>query len=502
MERGPVLPCRHHSRPEGRGRAPPSPFVITSVYATLACMRTCVRQKGVRVAKRQHEFCDPIHDFVRVDSDERKVIDSPPLQRLRHIHQLAMTFLVYPGATHRRFEHSLGTMELAGRVYDAVTGPSETRDYVREVFPDVDYEEKRLYWRRVVRLAALCHDIGHLPFSHAAEHELLPDGWSHERLSMQLILSHLSCLFDAMTPPVKADHVAKVAVGPKKAKDVPFSAWERILSEIIVGDAFGVDRMDYLLRDSLHVGVPYGNFGHHRLIDTLRILPFSADKSSNVPSLGVELGGLQSAEALLMSRYFMYSQVYYHRVRMIYDQHLIDFLKNWLKDGQFSTDTSSHLLMTDNEVTAGILDVARNTRMPGHKWAKRLANREHFRVLYSRPPQNVERDCKATVKDTEATVKNLKAATQVRKAAEEQYGPSKIKYAHRHDKGGEVDFPVLMYDGSIASSKAVSEILGQLPSITKEYVYADNDILRKAEIWFKENRDQLLEMESEEREDS
>ena len=141
------------------------------------------------MAKRQHEFCDPIHDFVRVDSDERKVIDSPPLQRLRHIHQLAMTFLVYPGATHRRFEHSLGTMELAGRVYDAVTGPSATRDYVREVFPGVDDEQQRLYWRRVVRLAALCHDIGHLPFSHAAEHELLPDGWSHERMSRQLILS-------------------------------------------------------------------------------------------------------------------------------------------------------------------------------------------------------------------------------------------------------------------------------------------------------------------------
>ena len=458
-------------------------------------MRTCVRQ-GVQVAKRQHEFCDPIHDFVRVDSDERKVIDSPPLQRLRHIHQLAMTFLVYPGATHRRFEHSLGTMELAGRVYDAVTGPSAKRDYVREVFPEVDDEQQRLYWRRVVRLAALCHDIGHLPFSHAAEHELLPDGWSHERLSMELILSHLSCLFDAMTPPVKADHVAKVAVGPKKAKDVPFSAWERILAEIIIGDAFGVDRMDYLLRDSLHVGVPYGNFGHHRLIDTLKILPLPTDDEiSKEMSLGVELGGLQSAEALLMARYFMYSQVYFHRVRMIYDQHLIDFLTEWLEDGQFSVDTDSHLEMTDNEVTAAILDAARDETVQAHNSAERLASREHFRVLYSRSPQDVERDLEATVKDPEVAV-------QVRKATEEQYGPSKIRYARRHDKGGEVDFPVLMDDGSIASSKAVSEVLGQLPGITKEYVYVDKDILKDAKRWRDENLDQLLEMESEEREES
>lgn len=445
------------------------------------------------MAKRQHEFCDPIHDFVRVDSDERKVIDSPPLQRLRHIHQLAMTFLVYPGATHRRFEHSLGTMELAGRVYDAVTGPSATRDYVREVFPGVDDEQQRLYWRRVVRLAALCHDIGHLPFSHAAEHELLPDGWSHERMSRQLILSdNLSGLFQKIG--VEAEDVAKVAVGFDKERDVPLP-WVSILADIIVGDAFGVDRMDYLLRDSLHVGVPYGNFGHHRLIDTLRILPSSPtdEDSSREISLGVEFGGLQPAEALLMARYFMFSQVYFHRVRMIYDQHLIDFLKDWLKDGQFSTDTSSHLLMTDNEVTVGILDAARNTKKPGHKWAKKLAGREHFRVLYSRPPQNAERDPEATVKDTEAAI-------QVGKAAEEEFGPSKIRYARRHDKGGEVDFPVLMDDGSIVSSKAVSEVLGQLPGITKEYVYVDKDTLEKAKRWLKENLDQLLEMESEERE--
>ena len=441
------------------------------------------------MAKRQHEFCDPIHDFVRVDSDERKVIDSPPLQRLRHIHQLAMTFLVYPGATHRRFEHSLGTMELAGRVYDAVTGPSATRDYVREVFPGVDDEQQRLYWRRVVRLAALCHDIGHLPFSHAAEHELLPDGWSHEKLSMELILSHLSCLFDAMTPPVKADHVAKVAVGPKKAKDVPFSAWESILAEIIVGDAFGVDRMDYLLRDSLHVGVPYGNFGQHRLIDTLRILPFSTDtKSSIVPSLGVELGGLQSAEALLMARYFMYSQVYYHRVRMIYDQHLIDFLVEWLGDDRFAIDTNRHLSMTDNEVTSEIFKAARDKARPGHHWAKRLASREHFRVLYSRLPQDVERDPEAAVK--------------VRQLAKEQYGSNRIRYSRRDDTGGKVDFPVLMDDGDITTSIAVSKVLRQLPVITKEFVYADKDIIIDAKRWLDENLDQLLEMESEEREES
>ena len=68
-----------------------------------------------------HEIRDPVHEFIKLDSDERAVLDSRPVQRLRNVHQLAMEYLVYPGATHKRFEHSLGVMELAGRVYDTIT---------------------------------------------------------------------------------------------------------------------------------------------------------------------------------------------------------------------------------------------------------------------------------------------------------------------------------------------------------------------------------------------
>lgn len=92
------------------------------------------------MAKHQHEIRDPIHIFVRLDSNERKVLNSRPFQRLRHIHQLALTYLVYPGATHRRFEHSLGVMELAGRV-------------VKNVIPSSEQYEHQ-YWRRVLRMAA------------------------------------------------------------------------------------------------------------------------------------------------------------------------------------------------------------------------------------------------------------------------------------------------------------------------------------------------------------
>jgi len=123
--------------------------------------------------KHTHEFRDPIHTFISVRTEERKVIDSRPFQRLRHIHQLAMTYLVYPGATHKRFEHSLGVMDVASRIFDVATNFENIyNDSVREIIPDA---QSRSYWRSVLRMAALCHDVGHLPFSHAAERELLPE---------------------------------------------------------------------------------------------------------------------------------------------------------------------------------------------------------------------------------------------------------------------------------------------------------------------------------------
>jgi HD superfamily phosphohydrolase len=299
------------------------------------------------ISKGVHEIRDPIHVFVRLDSNERKVLDSLPFQRLRHIHQLALTYLVYPGATHRRFEHSLGVMELAGRVYDVVTNPAHIfHDSVRKVVPaNNSYEYE--YWRVVLRMAALCHDLGHLPFSHGAEQDLLPEGWDHERLTVEIIFSdEMRDIWRQIK--IQPDDVAKLAVGPQKYRKVQFNDWEAILAEIIIGDAFGVDRIDYLLRDSHHAGVAYGKFDHYRLIDTLRILPKEEDGSIE-PCLGVDEGGLQSAEALLWARYFMYSQVYFHHVRRIYDIHLKDFLKKWLPEEHFPVTVADHLRLTDNE---------------------------------------------------------------------------------------------------------------------------------------------------------
>ncbi len=434
------------------------------------------------MGKNTHEIRDPVHVFVRLDNHEREVLNSRAFQRLRHIHQLAMTYLVYPSATHRRFEHSLGVMELAGRVYDVITNPDNVSDQIRKLLPQVAAEDDRRYWRRVLRMAALCHDLGHLPFSHAAEKELLPQGWNHERLTAEIINSEeLNEIWSRMTPPLRPIDIEKLALGPKEAIGLKFSDWETILSEIIVGDAFGVDRMDYLLRDSHHIGVAYGNFDHYRLIDTLRILtapPLGGDDNSKEPALGVEEGGLHTAEALMLARYFMYSQVYFHPIRRVYDIHLKDFLRAWLPDGLFSTDIQKHLSMTDNEVTSALREAAFDSERRGHTDAERIVRRKHFKVIYQRNPTDVRI--------------NPEAGSAIYRAAVERFGAENLRHDRYPQKGGAPDFPVLMRDERIESSLAVSATLQQLPIVITDYVFADRSIFAESVDWIVRNRQNII----------
>ena len=134
---------------------------------------------------------DPIHRFIHIDSTENELIESRPFQRLQYIHQLGVSFLVYPSATHRRYEHSLGVMEVSSQIYDSLTSHRPTSKkmeiLLKRYLPKKGSKED-FYWRRIVRLAALCHDLGHLPFSHAAEKKLL-DINGHEKWTLNMIKS-------------------------------------------------------------------------------------------------------------------------------------------------------------------------------------------------------------------------------------------------------------------------------------------------------------------------
>lgn len=425
--------------------------------------------------KHSHEFRDPIHNFITVSLDEREVIDSPPFQRLRYIHQLALTYLVYPGATHRRFEHSLGVMELAGRVFDVLIR-SKRHKAVDEHFPSVD---KLTYWREVVRMGALCHDLGHMPLSHAAE-GLMAGGYHHENLSIDIIRdASMRPLWDAF--PLRPDDVAKVAAGPSKwpGGASEYSQWDKLMTDIVT-DAFGVDRIDYLLRDSLHAGVAYGRFDHYRLIDTLRILPSPVDES---PVIGIEAGGIHAAEALQQARYFMFSQLYLHRVRRAYDLHLRDFLSAWLPGGHYSTDLGKHVGMTDNEVLTAIHSAARDTSAPGHEPARRIVKREHYQVLYSRRAEDLRM--------------SLEPEKAIFEAATKEFGDAVRLDGYRQESQS-IDFAVIRDDGSVVSSLQESEILNRIPGAAAGYVFVTPEREEEARKWLAENHAAILGQRREE----
>ena len=434
------------------------------------------------LASVYHEIRDPVHVFINVDTAEREVIDSRPVQRLRHVHQLALQYLVYPGATHKRFEHALGVMELASKVYDTITRGDHVLGSIRDQLPELSNNDQMGYWRRVLRMAALCHDIGHLPFSHAAEHDLLPEGWTHELLTNSLLRSDLmQNIWRSIRPPLDVDDVAKLAVGKEKLPDANFSLWEEVLSEIIVGDAFGVDRMDYLLRDSLHAGVQYGRFDHHRLVDTLRILPKSDEsEQSGEPTLGLEIGGLHSAEAMLLARYSMFAQLYLHPVRRAYDKHLIEFLSGWLPEGRFPIDPQEFINVTDIEVLANIADSARSGATDAWSMAaKRIAERNHFKIIYS-----------GNAADRAV---NLQPGKAVYSALVREFGSSNVTLDNYVPSGSVVDFPILERDHRIQSSLNASRVLGNMPTADIDFVFVESTIRDQARRWINDRLQRILE---------
>lgn len=444
--------------------------------------------------KRIHEIRDPLHDFIQLDRQERMLVDSMVFQRLRHIHQLALTYLVYPGASHKRFEHSLGVAHLAGKVFDVITDASN-------IHPDVEYlvpDRKNLpYWRTVLCLAALCHDIGHLPFSHAAEKQLLPKHQDHESLTLLAISDE--CVKDVWNTGfyVNVDHVKKLAVGRKKyGSHNDFSDWEAILSEIIVGDAFGVDRIDYLLRDSYHLGVSYGRFDHLKLIDSLAILPQSlkADDSRE-PSLGIKEGGLHSAEALLLARYFMYEQVYFHSTRRIYDLHLIDFMKSHYGEGGYKLDVQFHLTQTDNEVLTAMRAAARDPSAPGFLSACAVLNRGHYRKVYSRNPAD-ESVLMSSIENGSIQPKpntTLSPGYYIFEQAAAIFGKENLRHDPYLQSSNPNQFPVLMHDGRIEESTQISTVLAKIPLTVTDYLFAEPKISDDVGTWIKSHRENILQ---------
>ena len=336
-----------------------------------------LRHRGLADPHRTYEIRCPIHGFIVLDDREREIVESRAFQRLRRIRQLAWTDHVYPGATHTRLEHSLGAMHTASLLYDSIVRRS--REVLRG---ELAYNRDGLQRDRVlVRLAAMLHDIGHGPFSHASE-ELMPlkgdtERYQHEDYTAAIIRTQLKDAIE--NHPLNANYgftaedVAALIEGSSGARQAVF--WR----ELITGQ-MDADRIDYLQRDSLHAGVQYGRFDVGRLINTVEAVPRGDGRG---PRLGVHEGGWHAAEALILARYFMFTQVYFHKTRVAFDHHLEHALREILPGGVFPPPTEAGLgdyLGWDDWRVLGMLAEGR-----GGDHGRRLATRDPFRKVFHTP---------------------------------------------------------------------------------------------------------------------
>lgn len=237
-------------------------------------------------------FRDPIHNIIAFDKNNEKVlldlIDTREFQRLRHIKQLGLSPFTYPGAEHTRFGHSLGVVHLTKRFLDKIIT-------LRDV--DKKYIEELMDYRMLVLVAALLHDIGHGPFSHALEKTTKV---KHEKWTIEIIVgdTEVNNILEGFKKGF-AKEVADVIRRTHKSKAIVK----------IISSQLDTDRIDYLLRDSKLTGAFYGTFDLEWMINCLRIGEVNGDIEVGLD----ETKGFSIAEDFIMARYYMYVNVYFHR---------------------------------------------------------------------------------------------------------------------------------------------------------------------------------------------
>lgn len=281
---------------------------------------------------KHYEIRDSIYGFISFNDLEKAIISHPAFQRLRRIRQLALTEMVYPGATHTRFEHSLGVMHLATLMYDTIINNDKNKEILKERFgyyKNEDFEKDR----ELIRLAALLHDVGHAPFSHASE-EIMPKNnqtgklYKHEDYTVSIIKE---CLRETIeNHPANKNRISAEEVAALIEGNVNILG-KRSLWKVLISSQLDADRGDYLLRDSYNIGVKYGVYDYARLINTLAL---GIEYESNDVVLGVDEGGWHTAESLVIARYQMFAQVYFHKTRRAFDYHLKEAMKEVLPTGK------------------------------------------------------------------------------------------------------------------------------------------------------------------------
>ena len=323
---------------------------------------------------------DIVYGFVTLNEQECAIIDHPVFQRLRRIKQLSLTDMVYPGANHTRFEHSIGVLQMASDMFDSII---DKRQAFLETHLFLDESTIKVYRQRV-RFAALLHDVGHAPFSHSAE-DLMPllpkahpryiegkaERYSHEDYSIEIIKTVFRDIIERHDL-IKAEDVT-VLLGDRTVRP---KAASLIWKDLISGQ-LDADRADYLLRDSKHLGVNYGLYDRDRLVKCMTI----GELETGSPVLAIEEKGWHLAESLVIARYQMFSQVYFHRVRRIYDYHIYRATKCVLEskglDGVYPppTQLDNYLSFDDWTINAALHEKL------GGKHGDIILTRNHFKCI-------------------------------------------------------------------------------------------------------------------------
>ncbi|HET7790150.1 MAG TPA: HD domain-containing protein [Gemmatimonadales bacterium] len=351
---------------------------------------------------------DPLWNTIVLDDVARRLIDTPVFQRLRYVRQLGLAHLVYPGATHTRFEHALGAYHLARRTIGVL---DERRELEGAIPPDE---------RGVVTTAALLHDIGHHPFSHALE-EI---GAQHHEVAARPLITH-GPIADELRASIAPDAPERVYALIRGRSTSPLQG--------LISGSLDLDKIEYLKRDAFMCGVPYGEIDVDRLLGSLT---FAGQGGARVAALHEK--GVAALESLLFAKYQMYRNVYWHHAvrsaTVMFKRVVVEAI------AAKRLSAADVAVATDDALLQDLLD--RDTTG--------LARRLRERRLAKRALDIPATDLPADTADWPATDPGLAARVEVRLARELKV-PDGLLLLDFPAKSGmlDVDWPLVKRDGSV-----------------------------------------------------
>lgn len=401
---------------------------------------------GIHPLKLTKSVVDPIHGLVRMTDEEHAVVNSRVFRRLRDIKQNGLLHLVFPSATHTRFEHSLGVVFVADSMLQALyfnshaeRGLTDAEEHTGQAVHFGRVEQETLRWIfQVTRLAALVHDLGHGPFSHTFD-KFAPRGAPIAHLlDHEPILAPLKPLREALLTKVKnperdpVQHetiscillcwhfykvpptyewlplaVATAVLGRKTAPVIPaglpraLCPWMPLIQDIIASAPVDVDRMDYVERDSRSCGVNYGLYDRDRILKSALCYRHSEDAYR----LGWKISGLRAIEVFIHARFQLYAQIYYHKTNSAANLMMAD-IATYAADhniGVFNGDSLSAIVdeyctLGDDRflrMLCGYVDGRLQRAAKIHPIARRIADRDLYKRVFESTPTMSSQDMQA-----------------------------------------------------------------------------------------------------------